>query len=270
MNRNPHSVHRMTRRVLLRWAAAWLCGAVLLPPSIVQARSLSEIKGRGMIALCANPDALPYSNKNGEPPGFQLEVARELARGLGVELDIGWIGPAWKADRVNCDFFLDAFNDRTLHEGKLRLSKPYMKTGVALALRDATAEVLTFKDVKAGNKIGVMVGSLAQTLLGQNGVSTSPYAFESDMVEDVARGELYGGASSPAAIAWWNVQHPDRKLRLVTAYDGEPQLAWTVSVGMRKADDALVAAVDEVMERLAAQGVLKTIYAKYGLELRAP
>ena len=115
-----------------------------------------------------------------------------------------------------------------------------------------------------------MINSVASVLLGKQGVYTVPYSFESDMVKDAAEGKLYAAASSPATIAWYNATHPEQKLTLVHAYENEPELSWTVAVGLRKADDALLAAVNEVMDKLVRDGTIKTVYAKYGVEHRLP
>ena len=90
------------------------------------------------------------------------------------------------------------------------------------------------------------------------------------MVEDLQKGELYGVAVSAATMSYYILQHPDSGLRLVNAFDSEPQLSWEVSVGLRKSDQALVDAVNEVLDKLLADGTLTRIYAKYGVEHRPP
>jgi ABC-type amino acid transport substrate-binding protein len=124
--------------------------------------------------------------------------------------------------------------------------------------------------LKPGQKVGVMVGSLASVVLGKRGLSTVPYAFEPDMVEDVAAGALYACASSPATIAYYSHTHAGAPLNLVHAYDREPELSWTVSVGMRKADEALVAAINQALDALLEDGTITAIYARYGVEHRRP
>jgi polar amino acid transport system substrate-binding protein len=57
---------------------------------------------------------------------------------------------------------------------------------------------------------------------------------------------------------------------LVRAYESEPQLRWQVAVGMRKSDDAMVAAVNEVIDRLLIDGTVNRIYASYGIEPSPP
>ena len=252
------------------YLSIWLALALAVLSATTHARTLAEIKARGVIALCANPDSLPHSSQNGTQPGFQIEIARALAQGLGVTLELSWIFPTMRANLVNCDILMDAFNDPEVHEGRLKLSIPYQRSGVALGLQPGTTGVRTFSDIKPGQKVGVMTGSLAQTMLGKMGLTTSPYAWEREMVEDVAKGDLFACASSPATISWYNHIQPARPLVLAYAYDDTPELSWTVTVGMRKADDALVKSVNEVLTKMMDDGTIAAIYAKYGVEWRRP
>jgi len=64
--------------------------------------------------------------------------------------------------------------------------------------------------------------------------------------------------------------HKDAPVTLVRAYEGMPELRWEVAVGMRKADDALVAAVNGALDHLLAEGVVNRIYASYGIEQSLP
>ncbi len=57
---------------------------------------------------------------------------------------------------------------------------------------------------------------------------------------------------------------------MVRDYDSIPELHWEVAVGMRKADDALVAAVNDALDRMLANGVVSRIYASYGIEPAKP
>jgi polar amino acid transport system substrate-binding protein len=254
----------------LAGAASTLLALAAFGFGAVEARTLEEVKARGRISMCGHPDALPYASEKDDPPGFQVELGRAIAEQLGVSLEMLWIKPRIRANLVNCDMLLDNVNDPQLYEGKLKLSRPYHRTGIALGVNRQAGDIRSFADLKPGQKVGVMVGSLAQTLLGKRGLSTSPYAFEEDMLDDLAKGELSAAAVSPGRLAWYIRSHPEAGLRLVNAYDSEPQLAWDVSAGLRKSDQALVDAVNQALARLLADGSIDRIYQRYGLEHRAP
>jgi polar amino acid transport system substrate-binding protein len=171
---------------------------------------------------------------------------------------------------VNCDMLFDIVNDPEVSAGGARLSHPYQKSGIVLGLRRDAEDISDFRQLKQGQKIGVMVGSVASVVLGMAEKTTSPYAFQSDMLEDLQKGELYGAAAPTTSLSYYMFQHPDSGLRLVNAFGGEPGLTWDVAVGLRKSDAALVDAVNEILEKLIADGTLTRIYAKYGIAHRLP
>jgi polar amino acid transport system substrate-binding protein len=254
---------------LLRAAATSLV-ALLALGLPAQGRPLADITQRGEISLCANPDALPYASDKPQSPGFQVELARALAQRLGVKLQVLWIIPRLRAGLVDCDMLLDTIVDPSTQRGPIRLSQPYQKSGVALALRSGVAPAQRFDDVPKGTRVGVMVNSLASRSLDQRGLRTVPYAFENEMVADLAKGELDAAAVSPASIAYFIQQHPEAGLRYTHAYESEPELRWNLAVGLRRSDDALVDAVNAALAQLGSDGTLEKIYGRYGVELRRP
>lgn len=252
---------------------AWAClgaGLLLAGAENGTARTLAEVKSLGAISMCANPDALPYASNKPDTPGFQIEIGRAIAEGLGLPLNVEWILPRRRANVVNCDMLLDSINDPSIHEDRLQLSRPYQKSGLALGVRRDAENISDFRELKQGQKIGAMISSVASMVLGKAGKTTSPYAFQTDMLHDLQKGELYGAAVAAATMSYYILQHPDSGLRMVNAFEGEPQLTWQVAVGLRKSDAALVDAVNAILEKLIADGTISAIYAKYGVEHRLP
>jgi polar amino acid transport system substrate-binding protein len=243
----------------------------LLTPTATLARTLDAIKARGVLTVCANPNALPFSSKKGDRRGIELELAEALAKELGVGLEVGWVVFPNQAGRVDCDVLFDSIVDREVaQEAHLRLSKPYAISGVAIGLRPGIEGVKSFADLKKGERVGAIVGSLASVRLGQNGLPTIPFTFEDEMVEAVGKGELDAALVTPATIGYYNLIHKDSPVTLVRAYEGMPELRWEVAVGMRKADDALVNAVNDALDRMLTQGTVRQVYVSYGIEPSLP
>jgi polar amino acid transport system substrate-binding protein len=250
-------------------AAAGICW--LLAPPFALARPLDSIKARGILSVCANPNALPFSAKNGERHGIELELAQILAKELGVGLEVGWVVFPYQAGRVDCDVIFDSIVDREVAaDAHLRLSKPYNVSGVAIGLRPGIEGINAFADLKKGQKVGAIVGSLASVRLGQGGLPTIPFTFEDEIVEALGKGELDAALVTPATIGYYNFIHKDSQVTLVRAYESTPELRWEVAIGMRKADDALVNAVNQALDRMLAQGTVRQIYASYGIEPNLP
>jgi polar amino acid transport system substrate-binding protein len=249
-------------------AAAIYC---LMGATAALTRPLDSIRARGVLTVCANPNALPFSSKKGERRGIELELAEVLAKELGVGLEVGWVVFPYQAGRVDCDVIFDSIVDPDVaSDAHLRLSKPYQVSGVAIGLRPGLEGIKGFADLKKGQRVGAIVGSLASVRLGQSGVPTIPFTFEDEMVEALGKGELDAALVTPATIGYYNLMHKDGPVTLVRAYESKPELRWDVAVGMRKADDALVSAVNQALDHMLAQGDVQKIYASYGIEPRTP
>lgn len=251
-------------------AAAICAPGLLIHAPAVEARTLAEVRALGTISMCANPDALPYSSNKSDTPGFQVELGRLIAQGLELSLSTEWIVPRRRARVVNCDMLLDKPSDARVTEGKLLLSRSYHKSGVALGLAPNAAMLNDFSELTSGQKVGVMINSVASVVLGKAGKTTSPYAFQSDMLEDLEKGDLYGIAISSATMSHYISAHPQSNLKLAYAFDSVPDMTWNVSVGLRNSDQALLDAVNDVLDRLIADGTVASIYRKYGVDHRLP
>jgi polar amino acid transport system substrate-binding protein len=235
-----------------------------------QARSLDMIRSTGVLGLCAHPNSLPFASKVGDPPGFQVELGQALARELGVSLKLDWIITRYQMRSAGCDILLDVIADREAQsETRLALSKPYYRTGVALAVPSAS-KLTSFKSLDANTKVGVQVGSFAAMILSQRHVPTSTFGFEVDSLEALASHEIDAAAVTPTMAAYFNLVHPNSELRIVGPDESEANLNWNVAVGMIRPDNELREAVDTALEKLRADGTVAKIYQRYGVVLQPP
>jgi polar amino acid transport system substrate-binding protein len=249
-------------------AAMALIGPTLIGP--VQARSLDMIRSTGALGLCAHPNSLPFASRAGDPPGFQVELGQALARELGVSLTLDWIITRYQMRSAGCDILLDVIADREAQgETNLRISKPYYRTGVVLAVPQAS-KLTSFKSLDGHTKVGVLVGSFAAMIISQRRVPTSTFGFEVDCLEAVANHEIDAAAVTPTAASYFNLTHPDKALRILDRDESEANLNWDVAVGMVRPDDNLREAIDAAVERLRADGTIDRIYKRYGVALQAP
>lgn len=247
-----------------------MVGAVIGLTGQAQARSLEAIRTSGVIGLCAHPNSLPFASKAGDPPGFQVELGQALARELGVSLRPDWIITQYQMRSAGCDIVLDVIADREAQgETNLRLSKPYYRTGVALAVPSAS-KLTSFKSLDEHTKVGVQVGSVAAMIISQRHVPTSTFGFEVDSLEALSNKEIDAAAVTPTAAAYFNLTHPDKAVRILERDESEANLNWNVAVGMVRPDEALREAIDGALERLRADGTIDRIYRRYGVVLQSP
>jgi len=254
----------------LRFTCGMLAALVLLLPSLAQSRTLAEARALGTFSICAHPDALPFAKDKGPVRGFQVELGEALAKALGLGFEAKWIIPSYRARLVDCDAKMDFIVQGYDDESKVQLSRPYARGGVALAIGPGHDELRDFRTVVPGRKIGTMVNSMPSVILQKRGWLTSPYAFEDDMIEDLEKNEIAGGAISLNKIQWYLKLNPSSRIRFIHAYDGEEDMSWTLAVGLRRADQPMVDAVNEALQRLMNDGTIEGIYRRYGIAWRRP
>jgi polar amino acid transport system substrate-binding protein len=238
--------------------------------SPAQARSLDAIRESGVLGLCAHPNSLPFASKAGDPPGFQVELGQALAHELAVSLRLDWIITQYQIRSANCDIVLDVIADREAQgETNLRISKPYYRTGVALAV-PATSQLTSFKSLDGHTKVGVQVGSIAAMIIGQRHVPTSTFGFEVDSLDALVNHEIDAAAVTPTMASYFNLTHPDKAVRILDRDENEADFNWNVAVGMVRPDDALRGAIDAALSKLRDDGTVERIYRRYGVTLQAP
>ena len=253
---------------LARYAAS--IGLLALATAAADARSLEVILERGTLKLCAHPNALPFASKTGPISGFQTELGEKIAQQIGVKLTREWVVNAIQYRRADCDLVLDAIVRKDVApEGAIKLSRPYHRGGVVLAVR-ADSPASSLASLGAGQRVGVPVSSLVSMTLGKAGIATSPFGYEEDIVTALANREIEAAAVTPATVGWFNLRNADKPLRLIPAFENDSDLNWNIGAWLFRPDDKLRARVDEVIEALLADGTIAQIYARYGVELRPP
>ena len=253
---------RLVVAVLAVILASWIPGAEAAP--------LGEIRERGIFAVCAHPDALPYSSQDRVLPGFQIELAEAIAKQLGVRLRTEWIVYTRHARRVECDATIGSIvkDEEPGPRRGPRLSRPYMSSGYVLVIPAAARPVEHLEDIKGG-KIGVEHTSWPHYLLDSRKIPLSSYGGSTDILDAVAKREVAAGLVSDAYVGWYLKLNPGA-VKISEAYVPEKDLRWNVAVGLRNADTALVDALNRAIDTLTADKTIATILGRYGITYRPP
>jgi ABC-type amino acid transport substrate-binding protein len=271
-------------RGLIRGNAALALLATLIAVGTTQradTASLAEVRQNGSLRLCAHPSALPYSNlaDRGGLAGFEVELAEVVAREMGLGLGVTWVRSGGDMKKSDCDILMEAVASAASYDREgltgpltthlpLRFSRPYAASGVFL-VASSRSSVRRLDDLR-GQKIGVTVGTVEHEWLAKQGFRVSVFASQEDIIAAIEVGEIDVGATNPVTIGWYRHEHPSTAVRTPDGYEPEPALRWNVSVGLRQADDALVAAVDTAVARVVEQRIPAQIFAKYGIPYLPP
>jgi polar amino acid transport system substrate-binding protein len=253
----------------MRFAFAALMLSTALAPA-ASARSLEQIQASGTLGVCLPANSLPFSSRHDSPGGFEVELAGLLAQQLGVSLDPQWVISPIQVVRASCDLLLDVIADPEAQgESHLVLSKPYYRSGVALVVPQGST-ITSLAALDGHKKVAVQVGSIVSMILGQRHVGLSTYAFEDEMLQAVADGEVDAAAVTPVSAGYFNHAHPNHKLTILPPDEGDHRLVWNIAIGMRKPDQALRDAMDKAIDQLSANGTIAGIYGRYGVTLLPP
>lgn len=130
--------------------------------------SLQRIIDKGTIVLGLDDSFPPmgFRNENNEIVGFDIDVAKEVSKRLGVELvlqPISWTAKEQELKSYNIDCIWNGMSINEEREKAMCLSLPYLKNSMSFVIKK-DSNINTLDDLK-GKKIGVQSGSTAEEIL---------------------------------------------------------------------------------------------------------
>lgn len=241
---------------------------------------------RPVLRVCADPNNLPFSNRQGE--GFENRIVELVAADLGAKLEYTW----WAQRRGNiretlneklCDLIPGVGSSMEM----LGTTRPYYRSAYMIVTREGV-EIDSLDDPRLRTmKIGVqMIGDdFSNTppahALARRGMIDNVRGYmvygdyddpspQADIINDVAQGEI------DAAFVWGPVAGyfggrqyvPLRLMPVQPRFDG-PQfpMLFDVSMGVRKEDRVLRARIDAVLTKRAPE--IRKILESYSVPLVA-
>ncbi|MBU0278915.1 MULTISPECIES: transporter substrate-binding domain-containing protein [unclassified Gemella] len=133
---------------------------------------LDEIKEKGKLSLAVSPDYPPYEfyvaeNGSVKIVGADIQLAQEVAKKLGVELEIVQLSfdsllPALTSGRV--DMVISGMNPNKERRQVVDFSDIYYVSGSAFIVRQDDKDITSIDDLKT-KKIGVQKGTIQEKAL---------------------------------------------------------------------------------------------------------
>jgi len=121
---------------------------------------LQEVKDRGTLRVSTDPAYPPQSfqNNQGEFKGFDIDVAEEIAKRLGV--DVEWIVPSWDVITAGSwngrwDLSVGSMTITPERAKVLHFSPPYYYTPAAAAVHESNTDITNVETDLDGKTIGV-------------------------------------------------------------------------------------------------------------------
>lgn len=228
-------------------------------------QSLKKVKDAGKLILGLDATFKPmgYTDENNEIVGFDIDVAEEVCKRLGVELvkqPINWDTLTTDINVGKCDCVWNGLSINEERQEKMNLSEPYMKNAMVFVVKgDSTVEKMS--DLK-GKKISVQNGSSAQTILEsceiKDDITISPIATNVEALQQLELG-VVDAVFLDEVVADYEIKNSGKNYKKLAEGLEEEEYA----IAFRKDDQALRDAVQKTLSEMKADGKLAEISTKW-------
>jgi polar amino acid transport system substrate-binding protein len=259
------TIRTIDRRVFLVSAAA--LGVASMLPSWLPAAgagTLDEVKKKGELAVGLLVDFPPYGtvNASNEPDGYDADVARLLAKDLGVKLKLV---PVTGPNRIpflltnKVDLLVASLAITPERAKQVQFSDPYAAATIVLYGRK-DANIKSAEDLK-GMRVGVARASTQDIAL----TNAAPQGTEIRRFDDDASGmqALISGQVDAIGCSTTVAAQIAKRVPADTFEQKFVLRQQVMAVALRPGDDELLKSVNEFIERNKANGELDKLYNKW-------
>jgi polar amino acid transport system substrate-binding protein len=247
---------------------------------------LQEVKDRGTLRVSTDPAYPPQSfqNNQGEYKGFDIDVAEEIARRMGVEVQ--WLTPSWDVITAGnwngrWDLSVGSMTITPERAKVLDFSPPYYYTPAAVAVHKDNTDITDVKTDLDGKTIGVCGACTYEFYLDgtlnipgdYNFVVDNPqiktYDTDSSAIQDLALGD---GVRLDAAMSSLTTLKQAEESGTPIKIVGDPLYYEPLAVAIDKEAPGnpkpLVDEVSKIVEEMHKDGTLTELSKKwYGYDL---
>lgn len=225
--------------------------------------SLEELKSKGKFILGLDASFPPMGSKDndGNIIGYDIDLAKEVAKRLGVEFvaqPINWDAKEFELNSGNIDCIWNGLTLTEERKNAFACTKPYLNNDQVLVVRKNSA-IKSLKDA-AGKKIAIQKGSSAQEALNDNPEFTNSLQevlkFDDNIValqDLIIRG--CDGVVVDSVVAFWYIKTNSAPLEIVDEILAKEEYG----IAFRKNDVKLADEVQRILEEMAADGTVKSI-----------
>ena len=228
----------------------------------------AAIDADGVFTVGFDQDFPPmgFVDDNGEFTGFDLELAAEVAKRLGMEIKyqpIAWDAKEMEIESGNIDVIWNGFTS-TGRENDYTWSKPYMENKQVFVVSKDSG--ITKVEELKGKKVEVQVYSSGEKALAENKELSDSFAELITTADyNTAFQDLEMGATDAVAMdiivaAYQLKKRGDGKYIIL---ENEPISTEEYGIGFKKGNTALRDAVDAKLVEMAADGTLKSVSEKW-------
>ena len=229
--------------------------------------SLERLKQSGELRWGADVvGGIPYVYEDPDKPGtyigFEVDIAKNIARSLGVKQKLvikPWDTLIPELQRGSFDLALNGIEDTEGRSRIVRFSDPYYLYTQQITVRKDTVGIMNLEDLK-GKTVATLSATAAEDILRsipEITASINPEIIYS--YQDLEAGKVDAVLlDTPIAVAY-GASNP--KFKNV----GEPFGEGHYVIAFRDEDEALADAINQALTKMKVSGELSEIYKKWGI-----
>lgn len=227
--------------------------------------SLEDIKKKGYftVGLDATFAPMGFRDESGELVGFDIDLAKEVAKRMGVEAKFKpyeWDAIIFDLRSKNIDMVWNGMSVTEQRKKQVAFTEPYLVVGQIIFTRKGTAPAKI--NELAGKVVGVQLGSS-----GALAVEKSPIASQIKEIKKYATNveallDLEAGRTDAVVMDSVSGQYYNSKKNTLT-YSEESLSDEYYAVALRKGDQALLDEINKQINTMKADGTFDKISEKW-------
>lgn len=217
----------------------------------------------GHLTVCSESNYPPFEMaQGGEMVGLDMDLGREIAEDLGVEmknvtLAFESIQSGAALDTGQCDVAISALSITEERRTVMDFSDPYYDNELGLVTdgEDGVGSIAGARDEQV--RVGVMQGTVGETQARELGLNAVQFEDATTLFTGLSTGSVDAVLDDVTAIAQHAEDDPDFVVQETAALDDQ------LGVAVKKGDEAMLRAVDTTLDRIEEDGTLEQIVEQW-------
>lgn len=229
--------------------------------------SFDDIKSKGQFVVGLDDSFPPmgFKNDKGEIVGFDIDLAKEAAKRMGVKAvfkPVDWDGVLMSLNNNDIDLIWNGLTITDERKQKIDFSKPYLNNSQIIVVNASSS--YNSKNDFSNKTIGVQLGSSSEEALNKDSGFTKSlkeirkYSNNTEALMDLAAGRIDAVVIDEIVARYYMQKKPNTYKILNDNFGKE-----SYGVGIRKSDTSFKTELDKVLDEMKKDGTADKISEKW-------
>ncbi|WP_066293645.1 ABC transporter substrate-binding protein [Arthrobacter sp. B6] len=207
----------------------------------------------GKLTICSDIPYEPFEfEKDGETVGFDIDIAREVAKDMDAELSI--VDSSFEAIETGtaltqCDLGISSISITDVRKSVMDFSDPYMDDDLTLVA--TTASGISDINSAKGKKVGVQQATTGARYAAENDIDAQQFEDSGLLIQALLAGTIDAALGNQSILAY--AIKDDPKFERVEDYTTGEKLG----ISIKKGNTAMAEKVNATLKRLTDDGSLE-------------